>query len=58
MIFKNKCCNIDSLEAARKTAQKLEIPFYVVNFFQDFQKEIVDYFFKKNMVMAKLQILV
>ncbi|MFH1289453.1 MAG: tRNA 2-thiouridine(34) synthase MnmA [Patescibacteria group bacterium] len=45
--FKNKCCDLASLEAARKTAQKLKIPFYVVDFSKAFKREVVDYFLKE-----------
>jgi tRNA-specific 2-thiouridylase len=40
----NKCCSTDAAEVARRVAQKLEIPFYVLNFEKDFKKEVVDYF--------------
>lgn len=40
----NRCCSVEAAERARKTAQKLEIPFYVLNFAQEFKKRIVDYF--------------
>jgi tRNA-specific 2-thiouridylase len=45
--FENKCCDIKSLEAARKTAWKLGIPFYVVDFAEIFKKKVVDYFLKE-----------
>lgn len=47
----NKCCSIESLEHARELAQKLKIPFYVINFRDQFKKDIVDYYlngFKKG----------
>ena len=40
----NKCCSIEAAEVARRVAQKLNIPFYVLNFEKDFKKEVVDYF--------------
>lgn len=45
--FENKCCDIKSLEAARKTAWRLGIPFYVLDFAQIFKKKVVDYFLKE-----------
>lgn len=45
--FKNKCCDLASLEAARKTAQKLGIPFYVIDFSKIFKRGVVDYFLKE-----------
>ncbi len=40
----NRCCSLESLEAARRTAVKLEIPFYVKDYAEDFKKIVVDYF--------------
>ena len=40
----NRCCSAEAAERARKTAQHLEIPFYVLNFASEFKKRIVDYF--------------
>jgi tRNA-specific 2-thiouridylase len=45
--FKNKCCNTESLEAARKTAHQLGIPFYTVDFRKIFKQKVVDYFLKE-----------
>jgi len=45
--FENKCCSTESLEAARKTAHKLRIPFYIVDFEKIFKKQVVDYFLKE-----------
>jgi tRNA-specific 2-thiouridylase len=40
----NKCCSIESLNNARKIANELDIPFYVLNVKDRFKKQIVDYF--------------
>ncbi len=40
----NRCCDLAGLEAARKTAAKLGIPFYVKDYAEDFKKIVVDYF--------------
>ena len=40
----NKCCSTEAAEAARKVAQKLDIPFYVLDFRKSFKKQVVDYF--------------
>lgn len=45
--FENKCCSTESLEAARKTAHKLGMPFYIVDFEKIFKKRVVDYFLKE-----------
>lgn len=42
--FENKCCDSESLEAARKTCWQLGIPFYVLDFSDIFKKKVVDYF--------------
>ena len=42
--LENKCCSTASLEAARKTAHQLDMPFYVVDFSQIFKKKVVDDF--------------
>lgn len=38
------CCSIEDQERARKVAEILKIPFYVVNFSDVFEKKIVEYF--------------
>jgi len=38
------CCTLDDINDARKVADKLDIPFYVVNMEDVFSKEVVDYF--------------
>jgi tRNA-specific 2-thiouridylase len=45
--FENKCCSTESLEAARKTAHRLGIPFYIVDFEKVFKAKVVDYFLKE-----------
>lgn len=40
----NKCCSLEASEAARSVAEKLEIPFYILNFREDFKNKVVDYF--------------
>ena len=38
------CCGLSAVEDARRVAQILEIPHYVMNFREQFQKEVIDYF--------------
>jgi len=45
--FENKCCDVKSLEAARKTAWKLGIPFYVLDFEKVFKEKVVNYFLRE-----------
>lgn len=41
-----QCCTVESLERARKTCQRLGIPFYTLNVADEFKKRVVDYFVK------------
>ncbi|MBI3756145.1 MAG: tRNA 2-thiouridine(34) synthase MnmA [Deltaproteobacteria bacterium] len=38
------CCSLDDIYDARRVADRLDIPFYVVNFEEAFSKSVVDYF--------------
>ncbi len=38
------CCSLETVQDARQVAEKLEIPFYVVNFQDVFEKQVIDYF--------------
>jgi len=38
------CCSLDDVQDARRVAEQLEIPFYVINFEDDFQREVIDRF--------------
>ncbi|MBA3823403.1 MAG: tRNA 2-thiouridine(34) synthase MnmA [Ktedonobacterales bacterium] len=45
LVSENKCCSEESVYDARRVAQKLDIPFYLVNVEEPFQKTIVDFFY-------------
>ena len=45
--FEDKCCDRKGLETVRKTAWKLGIPFYVLDFERIFKRRVVDYFLKE-----------
>lgn len=47
LVCENVCCSLDAATAARAVAQKLDIPFYVVNFANEFKKFVVDYYIKE-----------
>ncbi len=38
------CCGLSAVEDARRVAQVLDIPYYVMNFKQEFKKNVMDYF--------------
>ena len=38
------CCGLSAVEAARRVASRLGIPYYVMNFKKDFQEKVIDYF--------------
>lgn len=38
------CCGLSAVEDARRVAQKLDIPYYVMNFRKEFKKQVIDYF--------------
>ena len=39
----NKCCSIDAVNDARRVADQLEIPFYLINVEQPFKQRVVDF---------------
>ena len=43
----NKCCSTESEKLARLVAQKINMPFYVLNVEKEFKKKVVDYFLKE-----------
>ena len=40
----NRCCSPEAVADARGVCQKLDIPFYLLNFEDDFKTHVVDYF--------------
>ena len=45
LVAENKCCSLESLTDARRVAARLDIPFYVVNVEEPFQRTVVDFFY-------------
>lgn len=41
------CCGLSAVEDARRVAAQLEIPYYVMNFKESFQKNVMDYFVRE-----------
>lgn len=42
--FGRACCDLESITRARVVAEDLKIPYYVVDFSEDFKKKVIDYF--------------
>jgi len=38
------CCSLDDLGDARRVADRVGIPFYILNMEKEFEEEVVDYF--------------
>ena len=38
------CCGLSAVDDARRVANQVEIPYYVMNFKKEFQKYVIDYF--------------
>lgn len=41
------CCGLSAVEDAKRVAAALEIPHYVLNFRQEFQENVIDYFVRE-----------
>lgn len=41
------CCGMSAVEDARRVAAKLNIPYYVMNFKQEFKENVIDYFIRE-----------
>ena len=41
------CCGLSAVEDARRVAQMLDIPYYVMNFRSEFKTAVIDYFVKE-----------
>ena len=41
------CCGLSAVDDARRVCQKLGIPHYVINFRDDFEKYVIDYFLEE-----------
>ncbi len=43
-MLNKQCCSIDAANDARQVCARLGVPFYVLNFEQEFQSSVIDYF--------------
>lgn len=43
------CCSLSAVEDARRVCDKLDIPFYVLNFREIFKEKVIDYFVDEYM---------
>lgn len=46
----SKCCSIQDVERARKVAEILDIPHYIVDFRKLFENEVIKYFIKESLL--------
>lgn len=44
---KGGCCGISAVEDARRVAEVLDIPYYVMNFRAEFKRDVIDYFVRE-----------
>ncbi len=42
--FGRACCNLEAITRARVVAEDLKIPYYVLDFSEEFKKNVIDYF--------------
>ncbi len=42
--YEGGCCGLSAVDDARRVAEVLDIPYYVMNFRQEFKKSVIDYF--------------
>jgi tRNA-specific 2-thiouridylase len=45
--LENRCCSAEAVDDARRVADLLDIPFYLVNYERQFQSQVVDYFLEE-----------
>jgi tRNA-specific 2-thiouridylase len=45
--LENRCCSAEAVEDARRVADLLDIPFYLLNYERQFQAKVVDYFLEE-----------
>ena len=43
-VLNSGCCGLSAVDDARRVAKSLDIPYYVMNFKEDFKKYVIDYF--------------
>ena len=42
--YEGGCCGLSAVDDARRVAEVLDIPYYVMNFKDDFKRDVIDYF--------------
>lgn len=43
------CCSLSAIDDARRVAERLGIPYYVMNMRQDFERKVIDYFVRESL---------
>ncbi|MEE3419863.1 MAG: tRNA 2-thiouridine(34) synthase MnmA [Lachnospiraceae bacterium] len=46
---KGGCCGVSAVEDARRVAEHIGIPYYVMNFKREFRRDVIDYFVREYM---------
>lgn len=46
------CCGLSAVDDARRVASSLDIPYYVLNFRNEFKEKVIDYFIKEYLAGA------
>ena len=44
---KGGCCGLSAVDDARRVAEMLDIPYYVMNFKSEFKRDVIDYFVRE-----------
>ena len=47
ILKENVCCSLKSFKIAQDVCQKLEVPYYISDVSEEFQKQVIDYFVKE-----------
>ena len=50
------CCGLSAVDDARRVANMLEIPYYVMNFKNEFKENVIDYFIGESLLKRSIEI--
>ena len=46
------CCGLSAVDDARRVAQKLDIPYYVMNFRREFKSQVIDVYKRQGFFLC------